>query len=238
MNNNDVIVTLKGPERIRRRPDVVFGDDGQEGATEAVRMLLDIFITEISLGFCEKISLVQEEDQTVVIESQDRGFLLDETLCDGKPAWYYDFCDFGCPPLYTNDEYYYSVGRNYGAFYGATEEEMPRFKAKYDPAFGLCCVQYASRWMQVEAVRANLRKTLCFEKGYPVGDMKRENAAEASYTKFSFQLDQEVFSDISVSMESLAEYLRSAVASFPDFVCTVFAEDRRAVVSRVGQENV
>ena len=236
MKNDFTITPLKGPDRIRLRPLVVFGDDGREGATAAVRMILDIFLTEAELGFCERLFLKLEQDDTVVIESRDRGFLLDETEQDGKPSWYYDFCEFGVGPREPDEGYYYTVGRKYGAFYGVENGEMPPFKAKGDPAFDLCCVQYASAWMKVESVHENMRKSLRFEKGYPVGKMERERVSEPSFTKISFRLDQEVFRDVSVSFDAIADYFSKAASSLNGFACLISREEKTAEFFRAPKE--
>ncbi|MBQ3075443.1 MAG: hypothetical protein IJC26_05185 [Clostridia bacterium] len=133
MKNDITITTLKGADRIRRRPAVVFGDDGRAGATAAVRMLLDIFLIEAELGFCKSLSLRLEGKDTVVIESCDRGFLLDETPRDGKPAWYYDFCEFGLAPREPDDGYYYTVGGNTVAFTAMTTVRCRPSKRKGIP---------------------------------------------------------------------------------------------------------
>ena len=224
MDNDFKIVTLKGAERIRRRPAVVFGDDSREGATTAVKLLLNIFLTEAELGFCESLSLRLEDKDTVVIKSRDRGFLLDETPQDGHPAWYYDFCEFGFAPRENSEEYLYTVGRKYGAFYGAEEGEMPPFRAKGDPAFDLCCVQCVAKWMQVESVHKNKWKSLRFEKGCPVGEMLKKDTDQPSFTKISFQLDGEVFTDPSVNFAALAKYLRENAASLNGFECRISTE--------------
>lgn len=236
MKNDFTITPLKGPERIRRRPVVVFGDDGCDGAATAVRMLLDIFLTEAELGFCEKLYVKTESDDTVVIESRDRGFLLDETERDGKPSWYYDFCEFGLAPREPDEGYYYTVGRKYGAFYGAENGETSHFKAKGDPAFDLCCVQCASEWMKVESVHENVWKSLRFEKGYPVGKMERKEVSEPSFTKISFKLDKEVFCDVSVSLDAIADHLRQAASSVTGFVCSVSDKDRSVELFRAKKE--
>lgn len=236
MKNDFTINILKGPDRIRLRPAVVFGSDGRDGVTAAVRMLLDIFLIEAELGFCESLSLKLEGKDTVVIESRDRGFLLDETLRDGKPAWYYDFCEFGVPPREPDDGYFYSVGRKYGGFYGAENGKLPPFKAKGDPAFDLCCVQYASKWMKVESVHEGVWKSLRFEKGYPVGEMERKKVAEPSFTRFSFQPDGEVFCDTAPSFTVLADHLQKAASSLKGFVCSVAEKEYFAQLSRSAKE--
>ncbi|MBR2724471.1 MAG: hypothetical protein IKB72_03440 [Ruminococcus sp.] len=87
------IYSLKGPDRVRKRPAVVFGSVDSAGACEAVKMLLEIFFTEAALGFCKNISLTIQEDNSVVLSCDGRSFHLDETVVDGKPVWYNDFCE-------------------------------------------------------------------------------------------------------------------------------------------------
>ena len=89
----DKIVMLKGPDRVRKRVCVVFGAKGNEGATNAIKMLLDIFITEAKLGFSRGIDLKIHKDNSVSIRSYDDGFILDETIDEGKPIFEKVFCE-------------------------------------------------------------------------------------------------------------------------------------------------
>jgi len=226
MMKEDKIVPLKGPDRIRRRPAVVFGDDGKKGVTEAILLLLDLFVTEAVLGFSGSIVVKTEKDGSVSLQSFDRGLLLDETPCDGKPLWYYDFCDFGLAPREPDREYIYALMRKHHTLYGEREKAIPPFREDGDPAFFLCAVQYCSEWMEVESVHGKLRKHVRFEKGFPVTEMKRETVSLPSYTKISFKPDCEVFTDIFPSTDAIAEALRCAAVAVPLLSCTLSNEER------------
>jgi len=94
---NNEITVLRGPDRIRKRPAVVFTDDGIVGTTNAVKSLLRIFVGEAALGKCSKISFFENQDGSFTVESFDKGFALGEKTVEGKPLWYYDFCEFLSP---------------------------------------------------------------------------------------------------------------------------------------------
>ncbi len=228
MKNDDKIVSLKGPERVRRRPAVVFGIRGGSMSFNALWMLLEVFISQASLGFCKKISVQIEKDHTVVIESLDRGLLLDETLRNGRPAWYDVFCDFGCPPREPDGVYFYEQSLKHNALYGEEKGDDSECLADWDPAFNLCAVQCACGWMTVESVHGSVLKRLSFKKGYPAADLERESVSAPSYTKISFQLDSEVFDDISVSFDDLSQVLRCAAVAVPGLHCTLNSCDKTA----------
>lgn len=224
--NNETIVLLKGPNRVRKRPGVIFTSDGVEGTAYAVKMLLDIFITEAALGFSNELSLKIHKDNSIRIKSMDRGFALDETIVDGMPAWCYDFCELFAPPREIGPTFHVCEERCHNKLYGEPDLPAPRYHAEGFPAFpDLCCVQYASEFMEVEAVHKNTRKTLSFRKGYSVSDLKREHAPGSSYTQIDFRLDPEVFSDIAIPFDSPASILTHAAMAIPGFKCSI-TDDR------------
>ncbi len=51
------ITLLKGPDRVRKRPAVIFDSDGLNGSIAAVKSLLDIFTAEAVRGHCSKIDV-------------------------------------------------------------------------------------------------------------------------------------------------------------------------------------
>ena len=79
------IVFSKYPNTVRQRPEIFFDSTDNNGVIKAVKLLLDIFITEISLGYSKGIDVTIHKDNII---SYDSGFTLDETIIEGKPAWY------------------------------------------------------------------------------------------------------------------------------------------------------
>lgn len=223
--DNSPIVFLKGPERVRKRPCVIFGADGTEGVVSAIKMLLEIFVTEASLGFSSGIDVKIHKDNSVSIRSYDKGLILDETIIDGKPAWHQIFCEMYAAPRKTDEKYYYSLGHKHNNLFGISENELPEFKTDTDNGFNLCCVQYASKYMFVESTREGVKKTLEFKDGFSVSDMRKETTEEQSNTFIHFLLEENVFGkDITVPQDEIGEFLKEISISIPTIKCKLTDE--------------
>lgn len=218
------IKKLKGPERVRKRPAVMFGSDGTEGVATAIKILLDIFITEAALGYSHGIDLFVKADNSLIVRSYDRGFVLDETIIDGKPAWYQDFCELYCGPREPDENYYFSLGSHHNDLYGKVETPMPKYQVDSDHCFDLRCVQYVSAFMRVEAARDGIKKILNFEKGYSISDLQKEPSSEPTNTYIHFQLDSEVFNDVNVPFAEIVDFLRDAAITIPGLKCVICDE--------------
>ena len=216
------IVALKGPDRVRKRPAVIFGSDGAEGVETAIKTLLDIFMTEAALGLSSGIDLAIHTDNSVSIRSHDRGFLLDESVIDGKPAWHYVFCEMYSGPRQADEEYYYSLGSHHNNLYGQTDTPMGKYQVDSDHIFDLCSVQYASKFMHVESVHDSYKKKLDFEKGYSVSETKKEITTDNSYTLIHFLADPEVFGDVNISSKPIASFLKNAAVTIHGLKCSVY----------------
>ena len=74
--NND-IVALKGPDRVRKRPAVIFGSDGLEGCQHSVFEILSNSIDEAREGFGDKIIITRFLDKSVEIQDFGRRIPVD-----------------------------------------------------------------------------------------------------------------------------------------------------------------
>ena len=226
--NDDVIVRLQGPDRVRKRPAVIFNSDDAEGATRAVEMLLDIFITEAALGYSKELSVTIHKDNSICILSKDRGFVLDETLVEGKPVWEYDFCELFATPREKKEDYSYGLidEKNHNELYGEPNIPFPKYSATEwgSISLDLCCVQYVSEYMNVEAVNNGLKKRLNFKKGYKHSELQKEETNDNSYTQICFRLDTEAFTSIDVISDSILYKLESASVTIPGLKCSLIDE--------------
>lgn len=207
------IVRLKGPDSVRKRPAVMFGSAGADGAAAAVKMLLNIFISEAARGCSGGIDLTVNADSSVSVRSYDRGLILDETVIDGKPVWQQIFCEFFCGRWVSEDNSFRFV-KHCNDLYGNEETVV-------NHGFDLCHVQYASAFMHVESTRDGIRKTVDFEKGYSVSDLKKEPSPDPSNTYIRFRADPEVFTDVTFPLSEITDCLRDAAATIPGLKCTV-----------------
>lgn len=214
------IFPLTKAERVRCRPAVIFGAVGSEGALAAIRMLIDIFVTEAALGYCKNLHVMVHPDDSYTIYSADRGFVFDEEIVDGEPAYQSLFCTLYAHPIDQPAPICHS------RLYGAPEEERPE-QPRSDHSFDFCCVQYASAFLAVRSVRDGRERGLLFEKGEQVSGVLNRASDEPQGTRVHFQPDSEVFGDIAVPYEQLAELLRAAAITIPGLTCRLTIEGGR-----------
>ena len=153
---NDSISALKGADRVRKRPGVIFGSDGLQGCEHSVFEILSNSIDEAREGYGKKIIITRYKDMSIQIEDFGRGIPVDFNNNEQKYNWELVFCELYAGGKYKNEQsesYEFSLGLN---------------------GLGLCATQYASRYMDVEIRRDHHLYTLHFEKGENVGGLKKE----------------------------------------------------------------
>ena len=65
---NESISSLKGADRVRKRPAVIFGSDGIEGCEHSIFEILSNSIDEAREGYGSRIIVTRYEDQSVEVE--------------------------------------------------------------------------------------------------------------------------------------------------------------------------
>ncbi len=178
---NDSISSLKGADRVRKRPGVIFGSDGLDGCEHAVFEILSNAIDEAREGHGSLITVTRFEDGSFQVEDQGRGCPVDWNEKEGKFNWELVFCELYAGGKYSadGDNYEYSLGLN---------------------GLGSCATQYASEYMDVTVWRDGKKYSLHFEKGENVGGLKVEptDRGKKTGTTIRWRPDLEVFTDIAV----------------------------------------
>lgn len=178
---NDSISSLKGADRVRKRPAVIFGSDGIEGCQHSVFEILSNSIDEAREGYGRKISVTRYSDGSYEIEDHGRGIPVDYNKNEEKYNWELVFCE-----LYAGGKYNNNEGENYEFSLGLN-------------GLGLCSTQYSSEYMDVDIRRDGYRYTLHFEKGENVGGLKKEPYSKKDTgTKIHWKPDLDVFTDIDI----------------------------------------
>ena len=221
---NKQIIPLKGADRIRKRPAVVFDSADADGALAVIKTLINVMVREAILGYCTKLSVVLHKDNSISVCSNDRGIKLDETVVNEKPEWQNVFCDFGPVPPAPGEVSYDVLGKEQDTLYG-DGNEFPDYSNHADYKFDLCCVQYVCEYMTVNSVRDGIRKTVEFQKGSPVSNVRQEPADEQSGTVIQFKIDTEVFSSIEISVSALARYLQILAITVKGLACDLCVEN-------------
>lgn len=188
---NESITILKGADRVRKRPAVIFGSDSIEGCQHSIFEILSNSIDEAREGYGSEIVVTRYEDNSVEIEDHGRGIPVDYNENEGRYNWDLTFCE-----LYAGGKYNNSEGENYEYSLGLN-------------GLGLCATQYASQWMDAEIKRDGFKYTLHFEKGENIGGLKKEPYKKKDTgTKIRWRPDLDVFTDINVSAEYFVEMIK------------------------------
>lgn len=188
--DNDSISSLKGAERVRRRPGVIFGSDGLEGCEHAVFEILSNAIDEARGGFGDRVSVTVFADGSIEVEDFGRGIPVDYNTKEGRYNWELLFCEMYAGGKYDVDAggYEYSLGLN---------------------GLGLCATQYASRWMRADIWRDGLHYHLDFEKGENVGGLQKEpTKTKRTGTVIRWLPDREVFTDIHIPLDYFKDSMK------------------------------
>ena len=188
---NDSISALKGADRVRKRPGVIFGSDGLEGCEHAVFEIMSNAIDEAREGHGSLITVTRFEDGSIQVEDQGRGCPVDWNEKEQKFNWELVFCELYAGGKYggDGDNYEYSLGLN---------------------GLGSCATQYASEYFDAVIVRDGFQYTLHFEKGENVGGLKKEPAPRGKKTgsTFRWKPDLEVFTDIDIPADYYLDVMK------------------------------
>ena len=188
---NDSISSLKGADRVRKRPAVIFGSDGLEGCEHAVFEILSNAIDEAREGHGNLITVTRYEDKSIEVEDFGRGCPVDWNEKEQKYNWELVFCELYAGGKYNNnsgDNYEYSLGLN---------------------GLGSCATQYASRYFDAVIHRDGFEYTLHFEKGENLGGLKKEPySGKKTGSRFRWLPDLDVFTDIDIPVEYYLDVLK------------------------------
>ena len=198
---NDSISQLKGADRVRKRPGVIFGSDGLDGCEHAVFEILSNSIDEAREGHGDTITLTSYEDGSIEVEDFGRGCPVDWNPVEKRFNWELVFCELYAGGKYKNadgGDYEYSLGLN---------------------GLGSCATQYSSEYMDVTVWRDGNKYQLHFKKGKVCGKKGQELIVEPADRKktgtlIKWRPDREVFTDIDIPVEYFEDVLhRQAVVN-------------------------
>lgn len=192
---NESISSLKGADRVRKRPGVIFGSDGLEGCEHAVFEILSNSIDEAREGYGSEITVTRYEDGSIEVADQGRGMPVEWNAAENRYNWELIFCE-----LYAGGKYQNDTGENYEFSLGLN-------------GLGTCATQYSSEYMDATVVRDGFEYSLHFEKGEnktgtKEGFIKKESTSKRTGTKIRWKPDLEVFTDIRVPLDYYQDTLK------------------------------
>ena len=191
--SDDSITSLKGADRVRKRPGVIFGSDGLEGCEHAVFEILSNSIDEAREGHGSLITVTRFQDRSVQVEDMGRGCPVDWNEKESRYNWELVFCELYAGGKYDNENsenYEFSLGLN---------------------GLGSCATQYASRYMDVTVYREGKEYRLHFERGEIVGKLESTELTtnkKRTGTTIRWLPDLEVFTDIAVPLDYYQDVMK------------------------------
>ena len=189
--DNESISSLKGADRVRKRPGVIFGSDGLDGCEHAVFEILSNSIDEAREGHGAEIIVTRFLDQSIQVEDFGRGIPVDYNPREERYNWELVFCELYAGGKYNTNEaesYEFSLGLN---------------------GLGSCATQYASEYFDAEIYRDGFHYTLHFEKGENIGGLHKEpTKRRQTGTRQRWKPDLEVFTDINIPLEYYQDVIK------------------------------
>ena len=185
------ISQLKGADRVRKRPAVIFGSDGIDGCQHAIFEILSNSIYEAREGFGNKIIVTRYLDKSIEVQDFGRGIPMDYNEKEQRYNWELVFCE-----LYAGGKYNTNSGGSYEYSLGLN-------------GLGLCSTQYASEYMDAEIHKNGIKYIMHFKEGNPVGELIREPYSKKDTgSRIHWKPDLKVFTDIDVPLSYYQETIK------------------------------
>ena len=198
--DNESITMLKGPDKVRKRPGVIFGSDGLDGCAHSIFEIISNSIDEARAGYGGKIIVTKYQDHSVEVEDFGRGCPVDFNKNENRYNWELVYCELYAGGKYDagEDNYAYSLGLN---------------------GLGLCATQFASAYMDVEIIRDGYQYNLHFEKGENIGGLeKKPTRKKQTGTCTRWMPDLDVFTEIDVPDDYYCDTLRRQAVVNPNLL--------------------
>ncbi|WP_286077007.1 hypothetical protein [Thomasclavelia cocleata] len=186
---NQSISSLKGADRVRKRPSVIFGSDGLEGCFHGVFEIISNSTDEAKAGFGLIIETKRYKDGSISVRDYGRGVPLDYNEAEKRYNWDLIYCELYAGGKYNSEEnYQFSLGLN---------------------GLGACATQYASEYFDAISIRDGYEYKVHFEKGENIGGLIKNPTKETQTGTFQkWKPDREVFTETEIPIEMFQNALK------------------------------
>lgn len=184
----DSIQVLEGLEAVRKRPGMYIGDTGFRGFHHLVYEVVDNSVDESLAGFCKKINISINADDSITVEDDGRGIPVGSHK-NGKSA-----LEVVMTVLHAGGKFDGSTYKVSGGLHGV----------------GASVVNALSSRCHVEVSREGFVWSQTYEQGIIKTDVIKGETTTKTGTKTTFKPDREIFKDetISFDFEYLGKRLR------------------------------
>ena len=192
--NDQSIKALKGADRVRKRPAVIFGSDGLEGCEHSFFEILSNAVDEAREGHGSEILVTAYNDHSICVDDKGRGVPLGYNEAEQRWNWDLIYCELYAGGKYDNNDgnsaYEFSLGLN---------------------GLGACATQYSAEYMDVYSYDGTTESKISFKRGEPVSELitrPLEKNERRTGTVVRWRPDLEVFTDIRITREFFVETMR------------------------------
>lgn len=192
--DNQSIKSLKGADRVRKRPAVIFGSDDLIGCQHSFIEILANSVDEAREGYGDKIIVKKYLDLSIEVEDFGRGVPLGYNEKEKRYNWELVFCELYAGGKYDNNDgnsaYEFSLGLN---------------------GLGATATQYSSEFMTVKSYNGKQLSEIDFKSGNPASELRVSDikaGMKRRGTVIRWRPDLKVFKEIDIPVQFLSDTLR------------------------------
>jgi DNA gyrase subunit B len=201
----DSIQALEGMEHVRMRPSMYIGDIGARGLHHLVYEVVDNSIDEALAGYCDTISVIINEDNSITTEDNGRGIPVGMHKKEGVSALEVVMTKIGAGGKFDKDSYKVS-----GGLHGV----------------GVSCVNALSEKLTATVFREGKVWEQIYERGKPLTSVQETGTSDKKGTVVTFKPDPQIFQQVlDYNYDTLAQRMREL--SFLNKGITINLTDKR-----------
>lgn len=202
----DSIQVLEGLEAVRKRPAMYIGDTGLKGLHHLVYEVVDNSIDEALAGYCDRIDVTINEDNSITVQDNGRGIPVDFHKKEQKSA-----LEVAMTILHAGGKFNKGSYKVSGGLHGV----------------GVSCVNALSTHMTTQVERDGILYQQEYECGKPLYSVKEVGPATGNGTRQTFLPDASIFTETVYKYEILATRMREL--AYLNAGITIVLTDRRVV---------
>ncbi len=181
------IKVLAGLEAVRRRPAMYIGDTGQRGLHHMVYEVVDNSVDEAMGGFCDRIIVEINKDESVTVADNGRGIPVEK-----HPEQKVSALRVVMTTLHAGGKFDHRTYKVSGGLHGV----------------GVSVVNALSEWCWVEVCRGGEVWRQEYRRGKALKSVAKVREGKKTGTKTCFRPDPEIFKSIEFKFDIIASRLR------------------------------